>query len=433
MTGGTHSETTRRLRILIVTQYFWPENFQINHIAKALQARGHHVSVLTGKPNYPGGRFFPGYSWFNRGTDDFDGIKITRAPLIPRGDGGSLRLALNYLSFAASGVVTAIARIKGPVDCIFVYEPSPVTVGLPALALKRKLGAPILFWVQDLWPDSVYAAGDVRSNLLRAVLDRLVRRIYGGCARILIQSEAFRPAIEAAGVDQSRIVYWPQSVDPMFRPAPPSVDGPAELELPGFRIVFGGNVGHAQDFETVVEAADRLREHDRIRWIVIGDGRRYAWLRSEIERRGLGDRFHLLGRFPEEAMPSLFAQADALLVTLRKHPIFALTIPTKVQAYLACGKPILGAIDGEGARIIAESGAGIAAPAGDAAALADAALRLARLPEAERAQLGAKGLAYSREHFDRDRLVDRLIQLMHGATAPGRDASGGAPSRTPAG
>jgi colanic acid biosynthesis glycosyl transferase WcaI len=420
MTGAMLSETTRSLRILIVTQYFWPENFQINHIAKELQARGHRVCVLTGRPNYPGGRLFPGYTWFNRRTDNFDGIPVTRAPLIPRGNGGAFRLALNYISFAASGIVTGLARVKGPVDCIFVYEPSPVTVGLPALAMKRKLGAPILFWVQDLWPESVFAAGGVRSSLLRAMLDRLVRTIYAGCARILIQSEAFRPAIAAAGVDESRIVYWPQSVDPMFRPASPPADGPAELRLPGFRIVFGGNVGHAQDFETVVEAAERLRKHDHIRWIVIGDGRRHAWLRNEVDRRGLADRFHLVGRHPEEAMPGLFAQADALLVTLRKHPIFALTVPTKVQAYLACGKPILGAIDGEGARIIAESGAGIATPASDAAALADAALRLANLPENERAQLGAKGLAYSREQFNRDRLLDRLIELMHVAIAAGR-------------
>ncbi len=404
------------LRILVVTQYFWPENFQINHLVRALRERGHEVEVLTGKPNYPTGRIFEGYSIFGRSEDAFESTRVWRAPLVPRGDGGSIRLALNYVSFAVAASAFGVARVGGKFDCIFVYAPSPVTVTIPALALGRKLGAPVLLWVQDLWPESVTAAYGKKLEISMPALRWLVRRIYRGCTRILVQSQAFTPSIERFGIPPERIAYLPQSVDARFKPVAPAADAPPALSAPGFRVVFAGNIGQAQDFETVVEAAGLLREQP-VQWIIIGDGRRWRWLADEVQRRGLGDRIALPGAFPEEAMPGFFAHAHALLVTLRDDPIFALTIPTKVQAYLASGKPIIAGLAGEGARIIEEAKAGVTAPAGDPAGLAAAVLRLMRTDPSDRAAMGERALAYSRKNFDREVLLDRLVALMREAIA----------------
>ncbi len=407
--------SARPLRILLVTQYFWPENFQINHLVRALRDRGHSVEVLTGKPNYPSGRFFDGYSAFGRSQDLFEGIPVRRVPLVPRGNGGSLRLAINYLSFAVSATTAGLAKIRGDFDCIFVYAPSPITACLPALAIGRKTGAPVVLWVQDLWPESVTAASNAKSlRHAMPLLNWLVGSIYRGCARILIQSRAFRPSIESFAIPPERIAYLPQSVDDVFKQVPAAEGAPAALQEQGFKIVFAGNIGQAQDFETLLEAADRLRDKP-VRWIILGDGRRREWLSGEIRRRKLETQVALPGAFPEMAMPGFFAHADALIVMLRDEPIFALTIPTKVQAYLACGKPIIAALRGEGARLIEESDAGVTAEPGDPDSLAAAVVRLMRSSPVQRAEMGARGLAYSRENFDRDMLVDRLVALLRGA------------------
>ncbi|WP_354043705.1 glycosyltransferase family 4 protein [Devosia sp. UYZn731] len=382
-------------------------------MVRALTERGHKVTVLTGKPNYPAGDFFEGYSYLGHDVDCYQNADVLRVPVIPRGKGGGLRLALNYLSFVANARLFGIRRLNGRFDAIFCYAPSPFTVGLTALSVKRHTGAPMLIWVQDLWPESVAAAGGVKANWVLGLLDAMVLHIYRGADRVLIQSPAFRTHVERAGIAADRVVYFPQSVDPLFQPLSPE-QSPEQGALmpPGFRVMFAGNVGQAQDFETVLAAAERLRDYPEIKWVVIGYGRRHAFLAEEVKKRGLGDRFALLGQHPESSMPLFFAHADALLVTLRKDPIFAKTIPTKIQSYLASGKPIIAGMDGEGARIVLESGAGFAAPASDPDKLAEAVLTLYGLSEEKRGQMGRNAKAYSVNHFDRDRLVDQLVGEM---------------------
>ncbi len=419
------------LRILIFTQYFWPENFQINHLARGLRERGHEVTVLTGKPNYPGGRIFDGYTVLGRAEERWQDCRILRVPLVPRGRGGRLRLAVNYLSFILSGSLIGPRRLKGErFDVVLVYAPSPLIKTLAAIRISRLFGMPLLLWVQDLWPESVAAAGGIRSPLIMGALERTVRWMYARCDRVLVQSRAFIPEVERHGVPRCRIVYFPQSIGAMFRPLPRQEAVDEGGLLPdGFRVMFAGNIGAAQDFDTVLAAAERLRGHPDIHWVIIGDGRRRAWVQEEVERRGLTGCVHLPGRFPEEAMPRFFAHADALLVTLERKRIFALTIPTKVQAYLASGKPIAACLDGEGARVIAEANAGFCAPAGDPDALAESVLELYRLPEAERQAMGRRARAYSEAEFDRDRLTDQLVDVMCDAVAArhGRAAASSQP------
>jgi len=399
------------MKVLIVSQYFWPESFRINDLVSSLVERGHQVTVLTGKPNYPGGSFFPGYGFLKTSRENHAGATVIRVPLVPRGKGGALRLALNYLSFAFFAAVLAPFRCRDSYDVTFVFEPSPVTVGLPAIVMKWIKAVPILFWVQDLWPESLSAAGGLRSAWLLNAVNRLVVFIYRNCDLVLIQSRGFNEPVRERGVLQEQIRYFPNWAEDVFD-APVVSSQQVAQDLPaGFRVVFAGNFGAAQSLETIVKAAMLVR-NEPIHWVFLGSGRRGAWLENEIAVCGLSDTIHVLGRKPVEDMPGYFARADVLLVTLRKDPIFSLTIPSKVQTYLAAGRPILGALDGEGARIIEEAGAGIAVPAENAEELARAILRLYRLDRAERESMGKSGVEYSRQHFNRDRLLEELDEWM---------------------
>jgi glycosyltransferase involved in cell wall biosynthesis len=396
------------MRILVVTQYFWPESFRINDVVQGLRALGHEVAVLTGKPNYPEGRFFNGYRFLGRGRESYDGVTVLRVPLLPRGGGNGFRLLLNYLSFAVFASLLGPIRCRGRIDLILVYEPSPVTVGLPALILKALKRAPMMFWVQDLWPESLSATGAVRSGALLKLVARLVRFIYRGSDRVLVQSRAFIGSVQTMGAAAERILYLPNSAETLYRPLPRASGVVPPPAAQGFKVMFAGNIGAAQSFETILGAAEKLRDQPEIHWLVLGDGRLHGWVQGEIGRRGLGHCVHLLGRHPVESMPVWFAHADVMLVTLRKDPIFALTIPSKVQSYMACARPILAALEGEGARVVEEARAGLVVPPEDPSALASGVLKMYRMSRGERERMGEQGRAYFLREFERGMLLARL-------------------------
>lgn len=397
------------VKVLIVTQYYWPESFIINDLAVELGKRGHAVTVLTGIPNYPGGKFFKGYSLLGPFREARGGVRIMRVPLLPRGEGGGLRLGLNYVSFAALASVIGPVLCRGRYDLMLVYEPSPVTVGIPAVVLKAVKRLPLMFWVQDLWPETLVATGAVRSRRALGWVSRMVRYIYRRCDLVLMQSRGFEPQVETLGADPKGVRYLPNWAAPFYRPLTLEEDAPERTELPpGFRVVFGGNIGAAQSFETILAAAEKLRDHPDIHWVIIGEGRRRESVRQHVERSGLKDTVHLIGPRPAERMPRYFALADALLVTLRKEGIFSLTVPGKLQSYLACGRPVVAALDGEGARIVREAGAGVVASAEDADALAERVLDLYRMSPEERERMGERGRAYFEANFEREKLLDRL-------------------------
>lgn len=399
------------MRLLVVSQYFWPENFRINDLVSELVDRGHQVTVLTGRPNYPDGMVFPGYADAPGAFARFEGAEVLRLPLRPRGQ-GSVQLVRNYLSFVFWGLLLGPWKLRGrDFDAIFVFQTSPITSALPALWLRRLKRAPLLLWVLDLWPDTLAAVGVVRSPRLLALVGRVVGFIYQRCERVLIASRAFATNVERWGGRPEQIRYFPNWVEPAFA-------GSLEMQAVApelapyaacFNVLFAGNIGEAQDFPAVIEAAALLREHrPTLRWLVVGDGRALDAVRTDVARRGLQDRVLLLGRHPPKRMPAFFSGAQALLVTLKADPVFALTVPGKVQSYLAAGRPLLAMLDGEGARIIEESGAGYSVPAGDAAALARAVCRLMDEPETQRQAMGKAGQAYAMREFDRNKLMSAL-------------------------
>lgn len=415
------------MKILIVSQYFWPENFCINDIAMQLQGQGHDVEVLTGYPNYPVGKIHDGYGVFRRKGRDYHGVKIRRVPLMARGGGGSLRLAMNYLSFAFFSCLLGPFLCRKRYDVIFVYEPSPITVTLPALWLKAIRGIPVVLWVQDLWPESVSATGAIRSKAILSFIERLVRFIYRHCDRILVQSEAFRKSVEVMGARSDRVEYYPNSVDAFYKPLELEAGAAERDEVrDGFRVIFAGNVGVAQDFPTILSAAERLKGRQDIQWVIIGDGRNLPWVEAEVRRRGLERTVQLLGRKPSESMPRYLAIADVLLLTLKKDPIFALTLPTKLQAYLACGRPVLAGIDGEASRVVTEAGAGLTCPAEQPDMLADRVIEFCQMDEGRRREMGKRARAYSESHFDGRMLLERLDGIIRDVAIRSRkDVSSG--------
>jgi colanic acid biosynthesis glycosyl transferase WcaI len=401
------------LRLLVVSQYFWPEDFRINELVSELSGRGHMVTVLTGKPNYPSGVVFPEFAADPARFSSYAGARIIRASMLPRGQ-GKLRLLLNYVSFAIGATIAGWLALRDEqFDAIFVFEPSPVTVGLPALALRATRGWPVAFWVLDQWPDSLRAVGVVRSARLLSLVGMLVRAIYSRCDVILSPSRLLLPQISKYAGPRQRVEYFPNWAEAGYAAA--SVNAAPEVPLaPGvFSVMFAGNIGEAQDFPAILDAAERLAARADIRWLVVGDGRVAPWVRAEIIRRGLEERVLMLGRYPSERMPSFFQHADALLVSLKPEPIFAMTSPGKIQSYLAFGRPVLAMLDGEGATVIEEAGAGLTSAAGNGERLADNVVRLAAMSSTARTAMGHAGAAHAAREFARPVLVDRLEGWLH--------------------
>lgn len=396
------------MKVLIISQYFWPENFRINDIAKSLIEEGQYVEVLTGKPNYPYGKIFDGYKAWGCKTESHEGIAIHRVPLIARGKGAVL-LTVNYLSFIIFGLLLGpwILR-KKKFDIIFVYGVSPILQAIPAIFIGKIKKTPVILWVQDLWPESLSATNYVNNKYVLKCVEYLVRLIYRNVDLLLVQSEAFiQPVSELAS--GTPVKYYPNSVDKSFS----KVSNDTTPHVPGlegnFSILFAGNIGAAQAVEVIVESAEILNaSHPDIQFVVLGDGSKRQWMLEEVKSRDLNN-LHLPGRFPIETMPSFLQKASALLVSLTDKKIFAQTVPSKIQAYMATGRPILASMNGEGARLISENGMGIASPAGDAKSLVDSILKLYNMSETDRNEMGGRGQEYYRLNYDHDKLLKELI------------------------
>lgn len=405
------------MRILITSQYFWPENFIINDIAHILDEQGHEVVIATGKPNYPDGRLFDGYrAWGCEQERYLDKIEVLRVPLWPRGAGGAKNLILNYLSFVFSGLLFLPWMLrKREFDAVLVFAPSPVTQAIPAILISWLKKARLALWVQDLWPESLVATGFVRNPLLLKVVGCMVKGIYRRCDTLLVQSRAFIDPVSRYA-DRKKIFYYPNSIDSR----PPIAIAPIQTELRDllenhFCVVFAGNLGTAQALNTLVQAAVHLRDDPHIRLVLVGSGSRLAWLKAQKQAHDL-DNLIMPGRFPMEAMAQIFERSSALLVSLNDDEIFAQTIPSKVQSYLAAGRPILASMNGEGARVVSEARAGLSSPAEKVLPLVANIRCMKALSAEERAAMGHSGRMYFEANFDMHRQVQVLVEHLAGKT-----------------
>jgi lipopolysaccharide/colanic/teichoic acid biosynthesis glycosyltransferase len=393
------------MRILLLTQWFDPEpTFKGLLFAKELQRLGHEVEVLTGFPNYPGGKVYPGYRLRIAQREIIEGVSVLRVPLYPSHDGSAVARTWNYISFALSATI-GIFGVQRP-DIAYVYHP-PASVALPAIALKWLRGTPFVYDIQDLWPESLSATGMIRHRGLLGLVRLWMRFVYRRAAHIVLLSRGYRDAIAREGVPAEKLSVIPNWTY--------EHDGPSDTaKVEGardFEVLFAGTMGFGQALDTVLLSAKQLQDRGAaIAFTFAGGGVEVERLRSLAESMELCN-ISFLGRRPTTEMPALFQRADALLVHLKDNDLYAMTIPSKAQAYLLAGRPILMGVRGDAARIVEEAGAGLAFTPQDPASLTEAVLTLSGMSPEERAAMGRSGRTYYRENLALEVGAAKFVRL----------------------
>lgn len=396
------------MRILIVSQYFYPENFRINDLALRLKERGHEITILTGIPNYPQGRFYDGYSMFHNRFEVWNGIEIHRVPIFPRYQ-GSLRLAINYLSFVVFGCYKARVMKKKSYDMIYAFGTSPITQALPAITMKKRMKAPVILHVQDLWPENVLVLTGIKNKTCIHLLNEMVDYIYNSCDLILGTSHSFVKNIRSRrGLkNKNKVAFWPQ-----YSVVKKSEEIRTDLYQEGyFHIVFTGNVGEGQGLSMVIEAAALCRDA-KIKWNIVGSGRELEHMKQLAKEKGVDELVIFHGKKPEEEIPAILNGADLALMIIKPDPIFEKTIPAKFQTYLSCGCAVLACMEGEVKQLIKEGNLGICTTGMSAKELAAAAVQMSRLSKEELDQYREHALKYSKEQFDPEMLMTQLEEYM---------------------
>ena len=398
------------MKILFVCQYFYPEVFRGNDIAFHWSEEGYDVHVVTGIPNYPDGVFHQGYGFFKKRHEVVNGVKVTRLPIIPRGN-NKIMLMLNYFSYLiVAWVYMLFHALFHKYDRVFVQQLSPVMMSAPGVLYKRIRKVPLYTWVLDLWPESLTAAGGIKNKHILAFFRHYVKSQYKHSDKILTSSRSFEKSILGYGDYKDKIVFFPQwsdggrgdLVEPKETPSIPD----------GFKLMFAGAVGEAHGFECTMQAALLTKEHKDIKWIIVGDGRKLDWVKQFINDNGLEETVFTLGRFPSETMPWFFKQADVMLVTLNDDPLFKLYAPAKISSYMAAAKPIVAVLNGEGAEVICEAQCGWSLPAGDAEGFAKLAIELSQIDKAVLEEKGKNALEYYNGHYIKEDCLKRLDEIM---------------------
>ncbi|MCM1062955.1 MAG: sugar transferase [Eubacterium sp.] len=405
---GSSADLEGKPHILVVSQYFHPETFRINDMAVEWVKRGYKVTVLTGIPNYPMGKFFEGYGYSKRRHETWNGVEIIRIPLIPRGS-SSIGMVMNYFSFVASGWWWKMMH-NVHADLVFTFEVSPMTQAMIGCWYARKHHVPHYLYVTDLWPENVESVTGIHSKAVIAPIQSMVDHIYVHTDKILTCSRSFIEKIEKRGVPSGKIEFWPQYAEEFYKPMERSGDLlPQDGAL---NLVFAGSVGFAQGLDVLVRSAVELKKEDLpVRFNIIGDGRYLAGLQENVRAAQVEGYFNFISRRPAEEIPRYLAYADALLLTLSKSDVFAITLPAKTQSYLACGRPILVSADGEVQDVVNDAQAGLCSNAEDVLGLVSNIKRFMGMKQEERERLGSNALDYSRAHFDKEKLMDRLDKI----------------------
>lgn len=397
-------------KILFISQYFYPETFRGNDIAFHLAKEGHDVHVVCGIPNYPKGKYYAGYGLLKRRCEIVNGVRVTRLPVIPRGS-SKIMLVLNYFSyFIVAWFWVLFHSITHKYDFVFCQQLSPVMISAPAVLYKRLRKVPLYTWVLDIWPESLSAAAGIKNKYILSFFDQFVKSEYKFSDKILMSSNSFRKCILKYGPYDNKLVYFPQWADGN------QFDSTSEKGLPsmpnGFVIMFAGAIGEAHNMESNMRAALLTKEHEDIHWVYVGDGRKLDWIRNYVRNNRLESIVHTLGRFPSNMMPLFFKKADVLLVSLSDTPLFNLYAPAKISSYMASGRPIVGALNGEGAEVIKTAGCGWCVNAGDAEALANLVILLSKLEKSELNEIGHNGLKYYNQYFDKELCLRKLDEMI---------------------
>ncbi|ADU24036.1 glycosyltransferase family 4 protein [Ruminococcus albus] len=399
--------------ILVITQYFYPEQFRINDMCAEWVKRGYEVTVVTGYPNYPQGEYYDGYGWFRHTKQKWKGVKIIRLPLTARKQ-GSVRLALNYLSFVISGLIWAkTTNVKA--DYVFTYEVSPMTQALVGVWYSKRRKIPNYLYVTDLWPENVEIITGIKSKWIITPIQWMVDYIYKRNNRILTSSKSFIKSISKRRIPFNKIEFWPQYAEEFYKP----IIHPQYNEIPQdgiFNIVFAGNIGYAQGLGILVDSAKQLLSKGiLVRFNIIGNGRYLPELKKLVKDSKTDDYFNFIDRKNPEEIPSYISSADASLICLSKSEVFSITIPAKTQSCMACGKPILVSADGEVQDIIKEAKAGLVSGSEDVDALTNNIVLLKNTSINELNEMGNNALKYYSENFEKKKLMDRMDKILEGS------------------
>lgn len=402
------------MRTLFVCQHYWPEQFQTTDICEELARRGHEVTALVGIPNYPTGVVPEGYRDGANREQSRNGVRIVRAEEVPRRP-GVVGLARNYWSFMR-GADRRLRDLDGEYDVIFAYQISPVLMAEPAMRAKRRFGAPVLLYCADIWPDAVRAMLPDGLGFLMPAVRSVSTRIYRGADRVATNSRAYVDCFERVhGINRARCSYVPQYADDSYLGMDLSAAPSAKA-----RFMVMGNIGRLQYMRVLMEAVDLLRGRDDFELHVVGTGSAMGELESFVSERGLDGHVTFHGRHPVEEMPCFYRMADACVLTLHVPgaPWISSTLPSRLQGYMAAGKPVIAAIDGSAAEVIAESGCGASVPGTDSVGLAR--LMADFIDNRGRYEgCGERGRAYFRDNFTRGRYMDEIESLLL-ETAEGR-------------
>lgn len=410
------------MHILVESQFFYPEQMRINDICAALVDRGHTVTVVTSIPNYPQGKFYPGYGIFKRRKETYKGISIIHLFVIPRGR-GFIGLTFNYISFVLSGLFFAFfSRLKP--DIVFMNMSSPMTQSLVGTWFAKRRRIPSIIYIMDLWPESFQVITGISSAVFLKPLGKMVDYIYSRVDHILTSSHGFLDTIEARGVPKAKLEYWPQYAEDFYTPQEAPLSG--ESKIPSddrLKIIFTGNVGLAQGLDLLIPVAEAIQKlRLSVCFIIVGDGVYKETLHTQVDQKNLKHLFVFIERQPAVEIPGLLAQADAGLVILKKSEIFSKTLPAKVQSYMACSLPLLVSADGEAQRVVQEAEAGLVAPAEEIDTFVNAITSFASLSKEQRKQMGEAGKKYYDKMFQRTKLIDRLERLLETYCKEGRNA-----------
>lgn len=405
---------SKKQHILVVSQYFYPENFRINDICREWVKRGYEVTVVTGIPNYPQGAFYEGYDWFKKRKEELEGIHVIRIPLIARGK-NPVMLVLNYFSFVISGFFWKLfTKVKA--DKVFIFEVSPMTQALVGVWYAKKRKIPCYLYVQDLWPENVEIVTGIHNQKILHAIDKMVDYIYKNCKKIFATSPSFVKRLEERSSvyqqGESKVIYWPQYAEEFYQPVEKE-PLPDVKEDDSFKIVFTGNIGFAQGLDILPKTAGLLKAQGvNCCFYIIGDGRYRDKLEQEIKEQKVEDMFSLLGRKAPEEIPQYMAHCDAAFLSFADNPLFEMTIPAKLQSYMACGMPIIAAAKGETGRIINEAECGVYCKLGSEQELAQAVMEMIKIPKAKITEMGKNALMFYSEWFQKKKLMDQVCHIM---------------------
>lgn len=407
----------KKKKILFVCQYFYPETFRGNDIAFHLAEEGHDVHVVTGIPNYPKGKFFPGYGLFKKRHEVINGVRVTRLPLVPRGEDNKIMLMLNFFSFFIVGWFWMLFHaLWHKYDLVFCQQLSPVMMSSPAVLYKKMRHVPLYTWVLDLWPESLTAAGGINNKYILGFFNLFVKSEYKNSNKILTSSKSFDQSILKYGDYKDKVIYYPQWSDGASNASGLNFALPEKLqELSSngdFIVMFAGAVGEAHGMECNMQAALKTKEYKNIKWVIVGDGRRLDWVRSFVKENGIEETVITLGRFPSETMPLFFENANVMLVSLTDSPLFNMYSPAKIASYMAAERPIIAALNGEGGEVIKAAECGWNVKAGDSDSLAKLVIALSQTDKQELAVKGQKGKAYYDKFFTKDECLKKLDEIM---------------------